>query len=251
MNTRSTSLKFSRKAAFTLTELLTVIAIIGVLAALLIPIVGKVRQTARQTTCASNLRQIGVALNSYIAEHKGRLPGYDQIPWQSGGNTYTSYGLNRMAGATWYTLNGVPTTDLVSQLMPYLDFSRKAGSGSVQGVCPTFLCPANSSQPASASDTSYAANYYLAPTVRTDSGITQYPFGNSQKNVRGVIYAQIAFPAKAPALFDLDAAMLTLIGAGAIKNAPETSVHDTTRNVLYFDGHVASVPADINPMEKL
>lgn len=251
MNTRTIPVKTRATAAFTLTELLTVIAIIGMLAAILIPIVGKVRQTARQTSCAANLRQIGVALNNYIADHKGQLPGYEKIPWQSGGNTYSSYGLNRMAGATWYTLNGVPTTDLVSQLMPYLDFSRKAGSGSVQGVCRLFLCPSNSSQPASDSDTKYAANYYLAPTVRTDAGITKFPFGYSSGGNRAIIYAQIVSPAKAPAVFDLDASILSLIGANAITGAPETSVHDASRNVLYFDGHVASVPADINPLEKL
>lgn len=241
----------SRTAAFTLVELLTVIAIIGVLAAIIIPVVGKVRQSANKTTCASNLRQIGVALNSYIADHKGRLPGYDPIPWQSGGNTYSSYGLNRAASATWYMLNGVPTTDLDSQLMPYLDFNRKAGSGSIQGICPTFLCPANSSQPTSVSDTKYAANYYLAPTVRTDAGITQYPFGYSSGNKRAVIYAQISNPGKAPALFDLDAAILSLIGAGAVTYAPDTCVHGSSRNVLYFDGHVASVNQNINPLETL
>jgi prepilin-type N-terminal cleavage/methylation domain-containing protein/prepilin-type processing-associated H-X9-DG protein len=237
--------------AFTLVELLTVIAIIGILAAIIIPVVGKVRAAGQKSACASNLRQIGVALNSYIADHKGRLPGYDPIPWESGGKTYTSYGLNRSASATWYTLNGVPTTDLVSQLMPYLDFNRKAGSGSIQGVCPAFLCPANSSQPTSVSDTQYAANYYLAPTVRTDAGITQYPFGYSQGNKRAVIAAQISNPGRAPALFDLDSAILTLIGAGAVKYAPDTSVHGSTRNVLYFDGHVASVSKDINPLETL
>ena len=251
MKTSSKSVGTGRRSAFTLTELLTVIAIIGVLAAILIPVIGKVRQTARQSECASNLRQIGVALSSYVADHKGRLPGYDQVPWQSGGNTYTSYGLNRMASATWYMLNGVPTTDLVSQLMPYLDFNRRSGGGSVQGVCPTFLCASNPSQPASASDTQYAANYYLAPTIRTDSGITQYPFGYSQGNRRGLIYAQISNPGRAPALFDLDAAFLSLIGVGAITRAPETCVHDSTRNVLYFDGHVAAVHKDINPLEKL
>jgi len=240
----------SRNKAFTLIELLTVIAIIGVLAAILIPTIGKIRQSANRASCASNLRQIGIALSSYIADHKGRLPGYDSIPWQSGGNTYSSYGLNRTASATWYLLNGVPTTDLDSQLMNYLDFKRKAGSGSVQGICPVFLCPANSSQPTSDSDTKYAPNYYLAPTVRTDAGITQYPFGYSSGNKRALIYNQISSPGNAPALFDLDAAILTLIGAGAVNYAPSTCVHDSTRNVLYFDGHVAAVAAAVSPLEK-
>jgi prepilin-type processing-associated H-X9-DG protein/prepilin-type N-terminal cleavage/methylation domain-containing protein len=44
--------------AFTLTELLTVIAIIGVLAAIVIPVVGKIRDSARSAQCSSNLRQI-------------------------------------------------------------------------------------------------------------------------------------------------------------------------------------------------
>jgi prepilin-type N-terminal cleavage/methylation domain-containing protein/prepilin-type processing-associated H-X9-DG protein len=246
-----TSRSSSRNEAFTLVELLTVIAIIGILAAILIPVVGKVRAAGQKSASATKLRQIGVALSSYNADHKGRLPGYDPIPWESGGKTYTSYGLNRGASATWYTLNGVPTTDLVSQLMPYLDFNRKAGSGSIQGICTSFLCPSNSSQPTSTSDTKYAANYYLAPTVRTDAGITQYPFGYSSGNKRAVIAAQISNPGKAPALFDLDAAILTVIGAGVVTYAPDTAVHGTTRNVLYFDGHVAAVNKDLNPLETL
>ncbi|RRJ96255.1 DUF1559 domain-containing protein [Opitutaceae bacterium TAV4] len=62
------------RAAFTLIELLTVIAIIGILAAIIIPTVGKVRQTAKKAQCASNLRQIGTAFLLYAQENKGKLP---------------------------------------------------------------------------------------------------------------------------------------------------------------------------------
>ncbi len=59
---------------FTLIELLTVLAAIGILVLLLLPAVSHVRMTARRSACASNLRQIGVALHLYANEHEGRLP---------------------------------------------------------------------------------------------------------------------------------------------------------------------------------
>ena len=60
--------------AFTLIELLTVIAIIGILAAILIPTVGAVRVQAKQATCVSNLRQVGVAIAAYAEVHRGAFP---------------------------------------------------------------------------------------------------------------------------------------------------------------------------------
>jgi prepilin-type processing-associated H-X9-DG protein/prepilin-type N-terminal cleavage/methylation domain-containing protein len=59
--------------AFTLIELLTVIVIIGILAAIIIPTVGKVRDSAKDATCKSNLRQITTALTIYAVENK-RFP---------------------------------------------------------------------------------------------------------------------------------------------------------------------------------
>jgi len=59
---------------FTLIELLTVIAIIGILAAILIPVVGRVRDSARGSQCVSNLRQIGVAAYAYAADNNDLLP---------------------------------------------------------------------------------------------------------------------------------------------------------------------------------
>jgi prepilin-type N-terminal cleavage/methylation domain-containing protein len=63
-----------RPAGLTLIELLAVIAIIGVLAGLLIPVVGAVRARARSITSRSNLRQLALAHHAYENE-RGRLPG--------------------------------------------------------------------------------------------------------------------------------------------------------------------------------
>ncbi|RRJ96210.1 type II secretion system protein [Opitutaceae bacterium TAV4] len=60
---------------FTLIELLTVIAIIGILAAIIIPTVGKVRQTAKRSVAASNLRQIAQASLIYATDNNDKLPG--------------------------------------------------------------------------------------------------------------------------------------------------------------------------------
>ncbi len=61
-------------AGFTLIELLTVIAIIGILAAIIIPTVGNVQKRAQRTTDGSNLRQIGQSALIYAQDNKDRLP---------------------------------------------------------------------------------------------------------------------------------------------------------------------------------
>ena len=60
---------------FTLVELLVVIAIIGVLVALLLPAIQSARESARRTSCANNMRQIGLALNAHVTAKQSFPPG--------------------------------------------------------------------------------------------------------------------------------------------------------------------------------
>lgn len=69
----------SKRRAFTLLELAAVIALIGVLAAILLPALSRAREAARRASCMNNLAQLGVAFHIYAQEHDG------QMPW-SGGN---------------------------------------------------------------------------------------------------------------------------------------------------------------------
>jgi prepilin-type N-terminal cleavage/methylation domain-containing protein/prepilin-type processing-associated H-X9-DG protein len=63
-----------KRRAFTLIELLVVITIIGILAGLLFPVFGRIREGARRITCVNNLGQIGKAIAMYYDDNAQRMP---------------------------------------------------------------------------------------------------------------------------------------------------------------------------------
>lgn len=60
--------------AFTLVELLVVIAVIGILAAMLVPVISKAKEAAKATQCLSNLHQLGLGLQMFVDQNKQRMP---------------------------------------------------------------------------------------------------------------------------------------------------------------------------------
>ena len=98
-----------RTNGFTLIELLVVIAIIAILAAILFPVFAKVREKARQTTCVSNEKQMGLAMLQYVQDYDETYPMmqyYDAnnqpISWTSAVYPYVKNGTGNTVNGTQY-----------------------------------------------------------------------------------------------------------------------------------------------------
>ncbi len=128
-----------KRRAFTLIELLIVIAIIALLIAILLPAMSRSRQIGRATTCLSNLHSLGEAALMYADTHDGRLPAVG-----------LAHGGSVDEGNTW--LNTMKQ-----------DFGDKAVTR-----CPSDDSP-HWTQPVAGTDQvrrlSYATNYYTVGTI--------------------------------------------------------------------------------------
>lgn len=107
--TRNEPIRLRR--AFTLIELLVVIAIIAILAAILFPVFAQAREKARQATCLSNVKQIGLALGMYTQDYDSTLPAQKGDGVTVGGtkqNYYDSLNVYTKNQAIWLCPSDIP-----------------------------------------------------------------------------------------------------------------------------------------------
>ncbi len=84
--------QIQRGGAFTLIELLVVISILAILAALLLPTLGKAKLQAKRANCVSNLQQLGIAFHSFAHDHNGKFPMH--VSTNDGGTLISALGTN-------------------------------------------------------------------------------------------------------------------------------------------------------------
>jgi prepilin-type N-terminal cleavage/methylation domain-containing protein/prepilin-type processing-associated H-X9-DG protein len=124
------------RAAFTLVELLVVMAIIGILISLLLPAVQQLRAAAARAQCMNNLKQVGLALHNYHDAYKHLPPGYGATMPYVDGATDTAPGWGWAA----FILPQLEQSNLYRQL----NFTQPVqNSPSIQTLVPIYLCPSD------------------------------------------------------------------------------------------------------------
>ncbi|AHF89060.1 N-terminal cleavage protein [Opitutaceae bacterium TAV5] len=196
-----------RPAGFTLIELLTVIAIIGILAAILIPTVGKVRSAARKAQCSSNLRQMFIVYMEKVNDDRDRLP----LAWNDG------------TGRGFFQ-------DLVKEINDSNDASRKA-------LIKVFNCPEQRLLHDKTSDLSRTYSINGMPTRNNASN--PWRSINAQPRPR---YAELSAPSRTLVMADgFWDSTNKLFGDMMAANKPPEIAHGNQVNCLFLDGHVASL----------
>lgn len=129
----------SPRAAFTLVELLVVMAIVGMLVTLASPAIGTAIERGRSAKCVNNLRQIGVAVQQYIADHENTFPCI------------------KVAGEE--PVDGHEAGEPLDVLGPY---------GVTEGI---LTCPSDAARGKASSEAKYGSSYLFSPVVDGENAI--------------------------------------------------------------------------------
>lgn len=127
------------RRGFTLVELLVVIAVVGILVALLLPAVQAARESARRAQCVNNLKQIGVACHHYHDAVRSFPPGYCAAGAYVDGETDTTPGWGWAAFGLPY-LEQRPVYEAINFSLP---IEHPTNARAVQTVIPPYLCPSD------------------------------------------------------------------------------------------------------------
>ena len=215
--------------AFTLVELLVVVAIIGLLAAMLLPALGKAKDSGRRAGCISNLRQMGIAVHGYAQDNDGRIPyGPNAPPFSHPAEFYPSTGsptslLSLRSGAPVALglllkahLAQTPRVLFCPGADQIVDAEAElAKVGTNQAQCSYYYRHAGVTQ------------LFYTPLTEPESIRLENPGNNRNGN-----------PINALAI---DSQFLCSPAVAAYNVKPRTHHKQLLANVLYFDGHVSSL----------
>ncbi|WDE97558.1 type II secretion system protein [Lentisphaera profundi] len=223
------------KKNFTLIELLVVVAIIGILASLLLPVLGKARKTARTAVCVSNMKQISTASYLYLDDNLDTFPGY----YIHGGQAHNSLPMYSLVGVKGKQ-GGYVYEPEYKMVNPYLgDFT---GDDRVPVAhCPLDEKPLNS---AFSGDTTYDAigsSYGLNSRTNTDLKIGGLDAdGNNKGQYTGVSLSEIS-TASSEMVMALEVNAWHFATAGSA-NIWSTGWHGNNKYTMAFiDGHVKNM----------